>query len=228
MMVANALVVMTKLPVPGQSKTRLVPPLTYEDAAALARALLLDQLVNLAPFTDAQLSLAFAPDDARDAVRALAPPEFELFPQRGDDLGARMTNAFEHLFALGCKRVVLIGGDLPVLPREIFTQAFEHLDGDSVHVVFGPSVDGGYYLVGMNRPLPAIFHGIIWSRPNVLQRTCERLFALQIPYKFLPDWYDIDTIEDLRRLALEAVPPISDTMKNTSILLRQFRQKGVL
>ena len=228
MIAAVALVIMTKLPAPGQSKTRLVPPLTYEDAAALARALLLDQLVNLACFDDAQLCLTFAPDDARDAVRALAPPVFELFPQRGDDLGARMASAFDHLFAQGCKRVVLIGSDLPVLPQEIFTEAFEHLSSDSPHAVFGPSADGGYYLVGLNRPMPAIFQGVIWSCPDVLQRTCERLFALEIPYKFLPDWYDIDTIEDLRRLALEAVPPTPDTMKNTSILLRQFRQKGVL
>ena len=228
MTAADALVIMTKVPAAGMSKTRLVPPLSFADAAGLARALLLDQLQNVAHFTAARLYVAFAPGDMADEMRALAPAEFRLFPQRGSDLGERMANAFADLINAGFKRVVLIGSDLPPIALEIFTEAFESLTRASPSVVLGPSADGGYYLVGLNEPLPAIFDGITWSHPDVLERTRDRLFALRIPYKLLPSCYDIDTIDDLRRLALGAVPPSPDTMKNTSTFLRQLRLKGVL
>ena len=94
-------------------------------------------------------------------------------------------------------------------------------------MVLGPSADGGYYLIGMNRFVPEIFTGITWSRPDVLQRTVERLMALEIPYKLLASWYDIDTIGDLRQLMRELIPSHQDFMKNTCYLLRQFKQRKV-
>ena len=134
----NALVVMTKAPEPGQSKTRLVPPLSYGEAADLARALLLDQLNNLTHFSEAEMHIAFAPAEAKDALAALAPAGFGQFPQSGGDLGERMANAFRHLFARGFARVVLIGGDLPALPLAIFSEAFAALHSPSPQVVLGP------------------------------------------------------------------------------------------
>ncbi len=88
-------------------------------------------------------------------MRQLAPASFELFPQSEGDLGARMHNIFSVLFAKEYKNVVLIGADLPPVPLDYFAQAYEYLDGPQPRVVLGPSRDGGYYLVGLNRPLPS-------------------------------------------------------------------------
>jgi rSAM/selenodomain-associated transferase 1 len=218
---------MTKVPEPGQSKTRLVPPLSHDEAADLARVLLLDQLNNLSQFSQAALHITFAPAAAADRMQALAPVGFALFPQSGSDLGERMANAFGQLFAGGFARVVLIGGDLPALPLTILADGFAALHGPVPHVVLGPSADGGYYLIGMNRFVPEIFTGITWSRPDVLQCTVERLTALEIPYKILASWYDIDVIDDLRQLMRELTPPRQVFMKNTLSLLRQFKQRKV-
>jgi rSAM/selenodomain-associated transferase 1 len=225
--VDNALIVMTKVPQPGQSKTRLVPPLSYDEAADLARALLLDQLNNLSQFSQAARHIAFTPAAAAARMQALALAGFAQFPQSGSDLGERMAGAFGQLFAGGFARVVLIGGDLPALPLTILADGFTALYGPVPQVVLGPSADGGYYLIGMNRFVPEIFTGITWSRPDVLQRTVERLMALEIPYKLLASWYDIDTIGDLRQLMRELIPPHQDFMKNTCYLLRQFKQRKV-
>ncbi|MDH3444227.1 MAG: TIGR04282 family arsenosugar biosynthesis glycosyltransferase, partial [Deltaproteobacteria bacterium] len=151
---ANALAVMAKAPLPGETKTRLMPALSAEDAAELARALLCDQLAHLTAITDADLFLAFTPDSARPLFEELAPPAFHLFAQEGEDLGPRMTNVFEKLHAHGYRNMVLVGGDLPPVPLEIFAQAFALLNNPRRRVVLGPSRDGGYYLVGCNQPTP--------------------------------------------------------------------------
>ena len=125
---ANALVVMAKAPIPGSVKTRLMPVFSALEAAALARALLLDQLEHLRALRNTDLYLAFTPPGARRLIRRLAPPRFEIFSQSGADLGARMRHIFATLFAQGHRRIVLIGGDLPPVPLRYFTQAFTYLD----------------------------------------------------------------------------------------------------
>src|ERR1043166_5945058 len=156
----KALVMMTKMPVPGASKTRLVPPLSYEEAADLAGAMIEDQLRNLSCFNDARLFLTYTPSSSADFFVALHPGEWS-FPQVGTDRGDRMLHAFEHLFNLHYRRVVLIGSDLPALPPGTLRSAFVSL-ADNAEVVFGPSLDGGYYLIGMTRVVEEIFSGIQW------------------------------------------------------------------
>src|SRR4051812_36842483 len=95
----NALVMMTKMPVPGASKTRLVPPLSYEEAADLAGAMIEDQLQNLSCFDDARLFLTYTPSDAADFFAGVHPGEWS-FAQEGAELGDRMLHTFEHLFNL--------------------------------------------------------------------------------------------------------------------------------
>src|ERR1044071_5565923 len=158
----NALVIMTKAPAPGQSKTRLVPPLSFDEAAQVARALLEDQLQNLSQFHDAELILAYTPSAAADFFAGLHPKQWSIC-QRGDDLGDRMAHAFEDLFSRNFRRIVLIGGDLPPVPHSLLSDAFAALSDDSSDVVLGPTLDGGYYLVGMKRALGEVFTGIHWS-----------------------------------------------------------------
>ena len=241
---ANALVVMAKAPIPGSVKTRLMPVFSALEAAALARALLLDQLAHLRALRNTDLYLAFTPPGARRLIRRLAPPRFEIFSQSGADLGARMRHIFATLFAQGHRRIVLIGGDLPPVPLRYFTQAFTYLDakksfhpplakhvlsgveggeregfdGPQQRAVLGPSLDGGYYLVGLNREQPALFDRMTWSHDQVLTQALQKLDSVAVRVKQLPPWFDFDTIEDLPRVLLLRGSS-RKAMKNTLPLL---------
>jgi rSAM/selenodomain-associated transferase 1 len=206
---------MAKAPVPGEVKTRLVPPLTAEQAADLSRALLLDQLDHLTALRSADLYLVFAPADAAAAVKTLAPGRYQCFPQRGDDLGSRMENVLAELWRRGHRNVLLIGGDLPPVPLETLYDAFAQLSADQSRVVLGPSLDGGYYLVGMNQPVPEIFSGMTWSHDQVFNETIRRLDRLGIDCALLPEWFDVDGAADLERLRAVSDPSLRAAMKRT-------------
>lgn len=219
---ANGLAVMAKAPVAGAVKTRLVPPLTLEQAAELSKALLIDQLEHLAAIRDAGLYLAFAPADAAAMMASLSPPGFSLFPQQGDDLGTRMDQCLRELGRRGHRRALLIGADLPPVPLGFFAQAFEFLAVDRHRVILGPSRDGGYYLVGMNRPTPEIFSGMDWSHERVLAQTRARLAHLGIESLLLPPWFDIDRQEDVEALRALDDPAVVAAMKRSRDVLERL------
>jgi uncharacterized protein len=242
---ADALAVMAKAPIPGLVKTRLIPFFSADEAAELARALLIDQLNHLKAISAVDLYLAFTPQETGSLMRELAPSEFTLFPQTEGDLGVRMMHVFEILFAKGHKRIVLIGSDLPPVPLAYFTQAFAYLEGkkspfhpplakgerggfagSQQRVVLGPARDGGYYLVGLNLETPEIFAEMTWSDNRVLTNTLKRLSVLGSRTLQLPTWFDIDTPEDVQSLSRERVSYEND-MKNTFGMLDRLegRQK---
>jgi uncharacterized protein len=223
---ANALVILTKAPQPGQSKTRLVPPLSYAEAADLAEALLLDQLQNLATFGGARLFIAFTPENAAGFFEGFIAQGFTCFAQRGRSLGERMRHAFEHLFARGFENIILIGSDLPTLPMQYFQQAYGWLE-KSADVVLGPSADGGYYLIGMNRMIATLFDEIEWSSADVLCQTIHKLGDLNLKAELLSECHDIDTAKDLERLQSERTC-FEVSMKNTFALLNGLKQRGRL
>ncbi len=226
-MQANALAVLAKAPVAGSVKTRLVPPLTHHQAAQLYRALLVDQLDHLRRFTGCDLCLVFAPASAEAEMRSLAPCEYRLYPQQGEDLGARMFAVFTQFYSLGYKNIVLIGGDLAPVPQNYFTQAFEFLDAPERRVVLGPTLDGGYYLIGANKPIAELFHDMTWSHDQVLVQTRARLVALNISHLVLPTWFDVDRPEDIRRLDSELTSDLEQAMPRTLAWLgRQGYRRG--
>ena len=222
---ANALAVMAKAPVAWQVKTRLLSSFTAEEAAELSRSLLMDQLNHVQALDTADFYLAFAPDDAQLLMEKLAPPCFHLFPQQGDDLGARMAAVFERLFQMGHKNIALIGGDLPPIPLHFFDQAYAFLEAPNKLVVLGPGRDGGYYLVGCNRPTPEIFQGMSWSHSEVLMETQSKLASLKVDYHLLPPWFDIDTADDLRHLESVLDNALRKAMPNTLLLLQRVGLK---
>jgi len=219
---ANALAVMAKAPIAGQVKTRLMPLLTAGEAAELSRSLLVDQLNHVQELVVADLYLAFAPDDGRSLMQQLTPACFHLFPQQGDNLSSRMAAVFERLFQMGHKNIALIGGDLPPVPLRFFNQAYAFLESSEKRVVLGPSRDGGYYLVGSNRPTPEIFQGMSWSHSEVLKETQNRLASLRVAYCLLPLWFDIDTVDDLRYLESFSDKALKEAMTNTLPLLQRL------
>ena len=216
---------MTKAPIAGAVKTRLQPYLSAEEAADLARALLRDQLHHLRAMESADLYVAFTPPQEEALVRRLAPAPFQCFPQSEGDLGVRMDNIFSVLFAKEYENVVLIGADLPPVPLDYFAQAYDHLDGPQPRVVLGPSRDGGYYLVGLNCPMPAMFENMTWSHDQVFTQTVARLADRGIETSQLPSWFDVDTPDDLQTLMKQLDDPDNNSMKNTRKLLRHLGRR---
>jgi rSAM/selenodomain-associated transferase 1 len=123
-----------------------------------------------------------------------------LFPQEGDTLGDRMRNAFGRLFAAGYSAVVMIGSDLPSLPASHVVHAFQSLRDGSHVLAIGPATDGGYYLIGLRRPCPALFTSIAWSTADVLTTTTSLAETCGLTVSFVPRWHDVDTVDDLRRV----------------------------
>ena len=200
----GALVVFAKAPIPGQVKTRLCPPLTPDEAATVHGSFVLDTLERTRTAVSkyrlpVDRYLACAPSSALAFFKIMEERQaVKLFDQEGDDLGARMHHAFVALFARGYRRVVIVGTDVPSLPFEHYQQAIHLLDRHDA--VLGPACDGGYYLIGLNKPVPALFHDLPWSTDQVLARTKEKAAGLGLSLGVLPEWRDIDTIEDLKLL----------------------------
>jgi rSAM/selenodomain-associated transferase 1 len=189
---ARTLGIFAKRPVAGMVKTRLAAESTPPWAARVARAFLLDLLDRLAA-VDARRVLAFTPAYARPYFSKLAGGRFELTAQGEGDLGVRMEAFFREQFDAGTALVVLVGTDSPTLPVPFIEQAFRELE--RADLVLGPATDGGYYLIGCSRRIPAIFDGIGWGGPRVLLDTVARL-PPECRLALLPPWYDVDTITD--------------------------------
>lgn len=201
-----ALAVMTKAPRPGAVKTRLTPPLSPEEAAALNTCFLRDTaeaLLKTAETGTARGIAVYTPIGAEAAYAGILPAEFELVPQRGGPFGERLAFAADDLFRLGFASVCLIDSDSPTVPPEAFSQAVDFLRRDEDAVVLGPSDDGGYYLIGLKKPQPSLFEGIDWSTGRVLEQTLERAGQANLTVHLLPTWYDVDDRETLQRLCRE-------------------------
>lgn len=214
--------VMVKVPIPGEVKTRLIPPLTPEEAAGLYRCFIEDTLSRVITLTGLSLFVAYTPPDKKVIIKGLVPENLHLIPQMGSDLGERLYNTFQRLFSMGHKDVAIIGSDSPDIPLEYIERAFQDLR--SGRIVLGPSEDGGYYLIAMRRgigfnSLPrAIFKDIPWGSPGVLEDTLKRAEEGHIEVSLLPPWYDIDTPDDIKRLK-------DATLPRTSRYILQLLQK---
>ena len=181
---------------PGLVKTRLAAALGERTAAEVHRLFVQTLLNRFQDVADFRV-LAFDPPANESRFQAAAGPSWELRPQGRGDLGARMAAFFEVGLAR-CHRVVLIGSDSPDLPISYVDEAFEALQ--SADVVLGPADDGGYYLVGATGGVPPIFSSISWSTAEVWPQTIARLSEAGLRWQTLPQWYDVDTGDDLLRL----------------------------
>ena len=225
---ANALAIMAKAPVAGAVKTRLAPPLTPAQAAEFYRALLLDQFEHLRKYPGATRYVFYAPAEAGEVFRDLGGGDYVYLAQRGSDLGARMEQVFTELWRLGHRNTIVIGSDLPALPWAILDEGFAQLAQVEPRVVLGPSRDGGYYLVGMNRPTPEVFKEMTWSHDQVLAETQARLRALAVPFGLLPGLFDFDSVEDLRDWRDAKGTPSSAAMPLTRDCLKRLTESGCL
>jgi rSAM/selenodomain-associated transferase 1 len=206
-------------------KTRLARAVpAAQDRARLYRAFLLDTVAMARSLCQARaLRIAYTPAEAEGDFDELGAGPSERIPQRGHDLGARERAVFTDLFAQGLDAVVLVGSDLPTLPRAHVEEAFALLARPDPPVVLGPATDGGYYLIGLSRDtapferLSGVFEGIRWGTPHAFEdtRTAARLAGLTVAT--VPAWYDVDDAEGLTRLRQELRDPdVRVTAPNTA------------
>jgi rSAM/selenodomain-associated transferase 1 len=191
------LVVVAKAPQPERVKTRLFPKLTPEEATNLYRCFIQDRMKEIGLLRNIDLAISYTPADSKEFFTRFKSNGFNLFPQRGKDLGERLHNIFVDKLQQGYQAVSIIDSDTPDLPRAIVQQSFQLLGSDGVDAVFGPCHDGGYYLVGMHKPHPELFQDIAWSTETVLQETLQKAKTSGIRTKLLKRWNDLDTFEDL-------------------------------
>jgi uncharacterized protein len=224
-----ALVVMAKAPRPGKVKTRLCPPLTPDESAALNICFLKDTTENLAQVENMGASaglICYTPAGDESLFEGLLPESFSLILQRGDDFGERLHAAAEDILACGFGAVCLIDSDSPTVPRIAFEQAVAELNRSGDRIVLGESNDGGYYLIGLKRLHSELFQNITWSTSTVFAETVAAAERSGIEVVRLPLWYDVDDGESLAILETELLrqtpPPFAITSGYPACFSRTF------
>jgi rSAM/selenodomain-associated transferase 1 len=197
-MMPPVLAIMARAP-SSPGKSRLIQELGTRDGETLRGALLRDTFASVSRI-DVQKAVLFTPPEHEAEIRALTPFPAVFLPQRGATLGDRMYGGMGDLLGLGFGPVVMIGSDLPTLPSVHVSAALDILARRPDALVLGPAEDGGYYLIGVTRSHPQIFERIPWGTSQVFEHTCKAAEALGMTVERLPQWYDVDSLSDLRRV----------------------------
>jgi hypothetical protein len=198
--------VMAKASIPGRTKTRLVPPLSFEEAAALNTAFLQDVASNIlaaAKRTNMSGYMAFGPPESVAFFEATLPPGIGLIESWLPNFGDCLFGAITQLLALGHEAAVVLNSDSPTLPTSLLVATASVLARPGDRAVIGPSTDGGYYLLGLKTAHRRLFERIDWSTERVARQTMEAARAIGLPVHVLPAWYDIDELDALKLLHAE-------------------------
>lgn len=211
----RAIIVFAKKPEAGKVKTRLVPPLSYEEAKELYQCFMKDalmQYVQLAKELNIHIFLAVTPEGSSGYFEGLIAEiskekkmnaDITIINQRGQDLGTRLFNAFTSVFFQGYDQVAITGTDHPTLPNGHIRQCFTALGQKKYDAVIGPAEDGGYYLIGLKKVQVDYFKDIPWSTDKVLNHTLQALTQKGNTVCLLPQWYDVDDKNSLSRMIEE-------------------------
>lgn len=235
-----ALIIFCREPIAHQAKTRLIGTITASAAAALSDAFIRDALSKAVAVRPSLIVIAASTQDgvlhSKYFRRLEARFGAELIDQGKGSLGQRMARALEPYSSSGA---LLIGTDTPSLPAELLTISLHALARN--RVVIAPSLDGGYYAIGVRGVMPPIFSGIRWGTSGVFESTVMRLKRARIPYKLGPAWYDVDRWSDVMllaahlRLLARARParrsspcPVSESLLKRLGLLRHHRGELVV
>ena len=233
-----AIAVMAKASVAGRTKTRLVPPLTLEQAAELNTAFLADIADNLAlaaQQADIAVYVAFSPPGSAPFFENHLPPEIGLieswFPNFGDCLFHTARSLLDLGYGAGC----VLNSDSPTLPTECLVETARTLARPGDRIVLGPSIDGGYYLLGLKQPHRRLFDDIAWSTEQVARQTLDRGAELGLETVMLPSWYDVDDANALQALVRETLHGVefsekmrSHNARHSGAALRRIMRNGNL
>jgi rSAM/selenodomain-associated transferase 2/rSAM/selenodomain-associated transferase 1 len=216
------IILFTRFPLPGKAKTRLIPALGQLNAARLQRQLTEKTLQNISPLLNRPINIQIQYTDStqqqiqrwltpggtgklvcpwslphtKNVGRAM-PANYTFVPQPKGNLGQKLKSAFNNAFYDGCEKVIIIGTDCPALNDQHIKQALNALNNHNL--VLGPSTDGGYWLIGLNKPAN-IFNGIDWGSSTVLQTTLQQAQQKKLSIKLLDQLDDIDEPKDLQKL----------------------------
>jgi hypothetical protein len=210
----RCLIIFAKEPEKGKVKTRLLPylsrtfprdevfrksrkvrDLSESYCVNLYKAFLKDT-IELAKNIQCEIKILAYDSDNNNSkyLKKIAHP-FKFYQQKGKNLGQRMHNAFKFAIDSGASRMVIIGSDSPNLPASFIEDAFRKLQRSDI--VLGPSLDCGYYLIGLRKPYLALFKGVRWSTDRVLSDTVKNAQALKRKIVKLDKWYDVDDLKSL-------------------------------
>jgi hypothetical protein len=191
------LIIFTRYPEPGTTKTRLIPALGAVGAANLQRQMTehtIFQVKELQKATNISWEVRFTGGNSQ-LMQDWLGSDLVYQSQGEGDLGERMARSLSHAFQSGAEQIIIIGTDCPGVNSQILTKAFEKLD--TCDLILGPAIDGGYYLIGLCRLIPELFANIDWGTSQVLQQTVDIAVKLQISIAYLPYLADVDLPEDL-------------------------------
>jgi uncharacterized protein len=190
------LIMFTRYPRPGQAKTRLIPALGPEGAARLQIAMTQHSL-RQARGLEQPIAIYYTNGEEPE-LRDWLGEDLRYCTQAAGDLGAKMLGAFWDSLGDETGAAVIIGTDCPGIDTQLLAQTFEALQTSDL--VLGPALDGGYYLIGLRRVIPALFENIPWSSDQVLSQTQAIANRLNLSIHLLPELPDIDRPEDLKFL----------------------------
>ncbi len=196
-MISERLIIFTRYPESGKTKTRLIPILGAEGAANLQRQMTEYTIAEAKSCLSAHplsIEVHFAGGNLQ-LMKTWLGDEIAYYQQSEGDLGRRMMSAFEISFAAGMSGVIIIGTDCPDFNAKSMDEAFQLLSHNDL--VLGPAADGGYYLIGLRRLIPELFVGIDWGTSQVRQQTVEIAQSMNLAIAYLPILNDIDRPEDL-------------------------------
>jgi len=200
--------VMAKASAPGRTKTRLVPPLLGEEAAAFNTAFLKDIAANLLAAgrqTAIAGYMAIGPAGSEEFFKGNMPAEIGLFEASLPNFGDCLFRAVEQVLHRGHRSAVVLNSDSPTLPTALLVETAEMLAQPGDRAVLGPASDGGYYLLGVKHAHRRLFDDVDWSTERVAKQTLARAREIRLQVHVLPTWYDVDDIEALRRLHAELI-----------------------
>ena len=214
----QALILFTRVPLAGKTKTRLQQALTPDQCARAQKAFLRDLTGNCRGPWD--MLVFYGGEGPVSVLQQLLPEQKVFYPQEGSGLGEKMDRAIQKTLALGYDRCVLVGSDLPELRRDRIGAAFDALD--RADIVLGPTPDGGYYLIGCKAPCPKLFAGQRYGGSTVLENTQKAARAAGLGTEKIPGLSDVDEPRDLEALARRLETASSADCPNTRAFLREI------
>ena len=196
----KGLILMTRIPVPGKTKTRLMDTFTGYQCSELHKAFLKDIIKVLESIkSSTDIFITYSDEGDFEILQDIIPSWIKIFPQHGADLGEKMENAIKKVLDLGYKKVILMGSDVPQITKEDIIDGFRLLKENDL--ILGPTFDGGYYMVGMKKLQDIIFKkGLNWGKMSVLEGTLDICNKNSIKTGLGNKLIDIDTKEDLSKI----------------------------
>jgi len=192
------IIIFTRYPEPGKTKTRLISALGEQGAAELQKTLTEYTITEVSKL-DVNIRVYFSGGN-ETLMRNWLGNTYQYCPQSRGDLGERLIAALKESFTAQVERIIIIGIDCPGLDAQLINQAFQQLLSNDL--VLGKAEDGGYYLIGLRRFLPKLFQGIDWGTNAVLQQTVSIAETMGLKIGYLPMLNDIDVPEDLENITL--------------------------